>query len=60
MQNVTEEREGKLTAYYRKFSDLEIIRPEKTQLQTACSALLLPGRAVTTCLFSPFTVHRKR
>lgn len=41
MQDVSEERESKLTAYYGRNFDLEIIRSDKTQLQTACPSLLL-------------------
>lgn len=56
MQNVTKEREGKPTALLLKNSDLVIIISDKTQLQTACLSLMLPGLVVTTCLLSP-TVH---
>lgn len=54
MQNVTEE---KPTALSLKNSDIVI--SDKTQLQTACLSLMVPGLAVTTCLLSP-TVHSSR
>lgn len=50
MQNVTSE--GKLAALLLKKSGLEIIIPDKTQLQTACLSLMLPGLVVRTCLHS--------